>query len=99
MDNFFRSGLILIAGIALLATAGAIHAILLEGVVWTAGLAVIGLALCAWGGYALRANFAAMVREGRAEMLLYTVGVIGVLAAIAYLSVQFPARLDMTDEG
>src|SRR5258708_4000143 len=99
MDNFFRSGLILIAGIALLATAGAIHAILLEGVVWTAGLAVIGLALCAWGGYALRANFAATVREGRAEMLLYTVGVIGIMAAIAYLSVQFPVRLDMTEEG
>ena len=45
MDNFFRSGLILIAGIALLATAGAIHAILLDGVIWTASLAIVGLAL------------------------------------------------------
>src|SRR5258706_13878864 len=98
MDNFFRSGLIIIAGVALLATAGAIHAILLEGFVWTASLAIVGFALCAWGGYSLRANLAAMVRKGRAEILLYTVGVIGIMAAIAYLSVQFPVRLDMTEE-
>lgn len=99
MDNFFRSGLILITGIVLLATAGAIHAILLEGFVWTASLAIAGLVLCAWGGYSLRANLAAMVREGRGEILLYTLGIVGVLLAVAYLSAQFPLRLDMTEEG
>ena len=99
MDNFFRSGLILIAGIALLAAAGAIHAILLEGTLWTTLLAVAGLALTAWGGYSLRAHLAGMIRQRRGEILLYTVGVVGILAAIAYLSVQFPARLDMTEEG
>ncbi len=99
MDTFFRSGLILIAGIALLATAGAIHAILLEGFVWTATLAIAGLALCAWGGYSLRANFATMVQERRGEILLYTLGVVGVLLSVAYLSVQFPMRIDMTEEG
>ena len=99
MDNFFRSGLILIVGVALLATAGALHAILLDGVIWTASLAIVGLALCAWGGYALRANLAAMVRGERGEILLYTLGTVGVLIAVAYLSVQIPLRLDMTEEG
>ena len=40
-----------------------------------------------------------MIRQRRGEILLYTTGVIGVLAAIAYLSVQFPVRVDMTEEG
>ena len=99
MDNFFRSGLILIAGIALLAAAGAIHAILLEGTLWTTLLTIAGVALTGLGGYSLRAHFAAMFRQKRGEILLYTAGVVGVLSALAYLSVQFPARLDMTEEG
>ena len=99
MDNFFRSGLILIAGIALLAAAGAIHAILLEGTLWTTLLTIAGVALTALGGYSLRAHFAAMFRQKRGEILLYTAGVVGVLAALAYLSVQFPVRMDMTEEG
>ncbi|MGQ0578786.1 MAG: GldG family protein [Betaproteobacteria bacterium] len=99
MEHFFRSGLILLAGIALLATAGAIHAILLEGNLWTAMTAAAGLALAGWGAYALRSDLAGMIRQRRGEIVLYTAGVIGVMVAIAYLSVQFPARLDMTEEG
>lgn len=99
MDNFFRSGLILIAGITLLGAAGAIHAILLERTLWSTLLAAAGLALTAWGGYSLRSHLAAMIRRRRGEILLYTVGVIGVMVALAYLSVQFPLRVDMTEEG
>jgi len=99
MDHLFRSGLILLAGVALLATAGAIHAIFLEATVWTALIAAAGLGLSAWGAYALRADLGAMVRRRRGEIALYTLGLVGVLAALAYLSVLFPARLDVTEEG
>jgi ABC-type uncharacterized transport system involved in gliding motility auxiliary subunit len=99
MDNFFRSGLILIAGIGLLALAAAIHAILLEGTLWTLMIGIAGIALTAWGGYALRAEFAALVRQRRGEIAAYTLGVVGVLCALAWLSIQFPARIDMTEEG
>lgn len=99
MDKFFRSGLILIAGIALLALAGAIYLVLLEGRVLTTLIAVIGLAFSFWGAYSLRAEFSALLRQRRGEILLSSVGVVGVLCAIAYFSVQFPARLDMTEEG
>lgn len=99
MDNFFRSGLILVAGIGLLALAAAIHAILLEDTLWTLLIGSAGIALIGWGGFALRAELAALVRQRRGEIAMYTLGVIGVLCAIAYLSVQFPARLDMTEEG
>lgn len=99
MDQFFRSGLILLAGIALLALAGAIHVILLEGTLWTMLIAAAGLALTAWGGYALRSHLGSMFRQRRGEIVLYAAGVIGVMVAIAWLSLQFPGRLDMTAEG
>jgi ABC-type uncharacterized transport system involved in gliding motility auxiliary subunit len=99
MDKFFRSGLIFIAGVALLALAGAIQAILLDGQLWILLIGAAGAGLVAWGAYALRAEFAPLVRQRRGEIVLYTLGVVGVLCAIAYLSVQFTARLDMTEEG
>jgi ABC-type uncharacterized transport system involved in gliding motility auxiliary subunit len=99
MDHFFRSGLILLAGVALLGTAGAIHAIFLEATIWTALLAAGGLALLAWGAYALRSDLGAMIRRRRGEIVLYTVGVVGMLSALAYLSAIFNVRFDMTEEG
>ncbi len=93
----FRSGLILLAGVALAATAAALHAILLEAAVWTALLAAAGLALTGWGGYRLRGELGSMVRGRRGEIALHTLGVVGVLVALAYLSVRFPYRVDMTE--
>ncbi|PYM04624.1 MAG: hypothetical protein DMD82_13880 [Candidatus Rokuibacteriota bacterium] len=86
MDRSFFSGLILLAGIALLATALAIQAILLETVLWTLVLAGAGALLSAWGAFALRAELGAIMRRRRAEIALTTLGVIGVLIAVAYLS-------------
>jgi ABC-type uncharacterized transport system involved in gliding motility auxiliary subunit len=99
MDHLFRSGLILLAGIALLATAGALHGIFLEATLWTALTAAAGLGLAAWGAYALRGNLGAMVRQRRGESALYTLGLVGLLSALAYLSVLFAVRVDMTEEG
>jgi ABC-type uncharacterized transport system involved in gliding motility auxiliary subunit len=99
VDRSFRSGLILLAGIALLATALAIQAILLETVVWTVLLAGAGAVLSAWGAFALRSELGAMVRQRRGEIALYTLGVIGVLIALGYLSVRYPLRFDLTEAG
>ena len=93
----FQSGLILLAGVALAATAAAIHVILLEPSLWTAALALAGLALAAWGGYRLRGELGTMVRGRRGEVVLHTLGVVGVLIALAYLAARFPYRLDMTE--
>jgi ABC-type uncharacterized transport system involved in gliding motility auxiliary subunit len=99
MDRSFLSGLILLAGIALLAMALAIQAILLETVVWTVVLAGAGALLSAWGAFALRTELGAMLRWRRAEIALYTLGVIGVLIALAYISVRYPFRFDLTEAG
>ena len=99
MHGSFRSGLILLAGVALLATALAIQAILLETVPWTVLLAGAGALLAAWGAFALRTDLGAMIRGRRGEIALFTLGVIGVVIALGYLSVRYPMRFDLTETG
>ena len=96
MDRSFRSGLILLAGVALLGAAAAIHAILLETVLWTVVLAGAGTLLVAGGAWALRRELGAVVGGRRGEIALYTLGLVGVLLALAYLSALFPVRFDLT---
>ena len=99
MARPFRSGLVLLGGVALLAAALALHAILLETVAWTVGLAVTGAALSAAGVFLLRAELGALARGRRGEIALFTIGIVGVLIALAYLSVRYQLRFDLTSEG
>jgi ABC-type uncharacterized transport system involved in gliding motility auxiliary subunit len=99
MNRSFRDVVILLAGIALLACTAAVRAILVESTLWTALLGVPGVVLCLWGGFALRTELRALAHKRRGEIALYTLGVIGVLLAIAYFSVRFPVRFDMTTAG
>lgn len=99
MDRSFRHILILLAGLALLGTAASVHAVLLETTAWTVVLAIGGLALLAWGIYGLRGELAGMAKHRRGEIALYTAGLVGVLIAVGYLSVLFPARFDMSSAG
>jgi ABC-type uncharacterized transport system involved in gliding motility auxiliary subunit len=99
MDGSFKHILILLAGLALLGIAGSVHTVLLETTLWTIAVAVAGLALCAWGAYALRGELAGIMKQRRGEIALYTVGVVGVLIAAGYLSVRFPARFDLSSAG
>ena len=99
MERSFRSVLILLAGIALLAVAGSIRAIGTDSTTWPVVCGLLGLGLLAWGGYSLRAELGAVMRQRRGEIALYTLGVVGILIAIAYLSVRFPVRIDMTSAG
>ena len=99
MDRSFRSGLILLTGVALLVAALSAHAILLETLWWTVALAVAGAVLVAWGGFLLRSHLGAIVRRRRGEIALFTLGVIGVLIAVSYLAVRYPVRYDLTTAG
>jgi ABC-type uncharacterized transport system len=99
MNRSFRYVVILLAGIALLACTAAVRAILVEPTLWTALLGAPGVALFLWGGFALRTELRALAHKRRGEIVLYTLGMIGVLLAIAYFSVRFPVRFDMTTAG
>src|SRR2546428_510525 len=92
-----RPGLILLSGVALLGMALAVHGILLETVVWTVVLVGAGVLLSAWGAFALLTELGEVMRRRRGEIALYTLGVIGVLIAMAYLSVLYPLRFDVTE--
>ena len=99
MDRSFRSGLILLAGVALLAAALALEAILLETAVATVVVAGAGALLTAVGAFRLRAELGAVLRGRRGAIALLTLGVIGVLIALAYLSVRYQLRFDLTTTG
>src|SRR5215831_2397715 len=99
MNGSFRSGLLLLFGLTLLAAAATLHAILLETVVWTVALAAGGALLAVVGLLGLRAARAALARRRRGESALATLGIVGVLVALAYFSVRYPFRFDLTPEG
>jgi ABC-type uncharacterized transport system involved in gliding motility auxiliary subunit len=99
MDASFRSGLTLLIGVALLAAALSVHAILLETAVSTLVLAAAGVLLTAIGLIRLRTELASLMRRRRAEIALGTLGVVGVLIAVAYFSVRYPLRFDLTSTG
>ena len=99
MERSFLSGIILLIGVALLAAALAVHAILLEPSVWTLALAVVGAVLMVWGLVALRRDIGALLHRRRTEIALYALGMVGVLMVVAYLSALYPLRYDLTDEG
>lgn len=99
MRSSFRSGLALLLGITLLAVAAALDTLLLDGGLWIGLVAVVGALLTAWSGYVLRAELASMLRQRRGEVALYTLGLVGVFVAVAWLSLRFPYRLDLSEGG
>ena len=98
-DRSVRSGLILLAGIALLLASLVLHAILLESVAATWVLAGAGALLAALGAIGLRHRLAALARRRRAEIALLALGIVGILVAIAYLSARYPFRFDLSSTG
>jgi hypothetical protein len=97
MDRSFRAGLMLLAGVALLAVALATQAILLETRWWTLLTGAAGAALAGGALLALRERLDELLRWRRAESALFTVGLVGILLCTAYLTARFPLRLDMTE--
>ena len=97
MDRSVRAGLILLGGVALLGAGLLGHAILLEPTAWTVGLVAGGLLLSAWGAYTLRADLGGLLRRRRGEIAAYTLGVVGVVVALTYLSARYPLRFDLTE--
>jgi ABC-type uncharacterized transport system involved in gliding motility auxiliary subunit len=99
MNRPFRSGLMLLAGLALLGAALALHVILLELRLATVFLAVAGTLLGVTGAVGLRRELAGLARGRRGEIALFALGMMAVLVGLAWLSVRFPLRFDLTSTG
>lgn len=98
MDTSFRSGLILIAGLALLAASAVANALIINSAALAIGLLIAGLLATGTALIALRKDIAQLFRQRRGEMLLSTAGTVAVLIALAWVAALFPLRLDMTEE-
>lgn len=96
MDSTFRSGLILIAGIVLLIASAIASALSVDSSAVTNILLVAGLLLSGWALLKLRNDIRLLFSASRRELLLSTVGVLGVLIAIAWVSALYPKRIDLT---
>jgi len=94
-----RAGLILLAGLTLIVAALVVHAILLEAMIITPVLAGVGVLLAIVGAIGLRSELGTLVRRRRVEIALFTLGIVGILLAVAYLSVRYPFRFDLTSTG
>lgn len=90
---------LLLVGLALLLAALIIQAVLLERVGWVLALGAAGALLAALGAYAIRDDLRAIVKGRRGEILLFTLGMIGVLLVLGTMSVRYPLRHDMTTAG
>ncbi|HXH84071.1 MAG TPA: Gldg family protein [Candidatus Tectomicrobia bacterium] len=99
MGGSFGAGLILVAGLGLLAGALTMRAILSETAAWMVVLAGAGVALAAVGAYGLRAELGALARGRRGEEAVYTAGVLGVVVALTYLATLYPLRFDLSESG
>ena len=96
MDTSFRSGLILIAGVALLVASALANSLAVNSTVLANLLLAAGLLLTGWSLISLRVEITSMFRQRRGEQLLSTLGVIGVIVAIIWVTALFPVRIDMT---
>ncbi|MFN0315974.1 MAG: GldG family protein [Burkholderiales bacterium] len=92
----FRAGMILLLGVALVAAAAVAHTILMQYQLWTGLVAFAGAALIVYGASSMRRELAGMLGRRRGEIALQTLGGVGVICALAYLSVLAPLRFDLT---
>ena len=99
MDRTFRSGLSLLIGIGFLFAALVVHSILLETVVWTLLLSLIGFGFFIVGAISLRQELGSIFQRRRAEIVLFTAGLVGIYVSIGYFSIVYPLRFDMTEAG
>jgi hypothetical protein len=94
--NSFRSGLVLIAGLMLLAASLIASSLSVNSQLVSNLLLLTGLLLSGFALFSLRDDIGQLFRESRREMLLTTVGLIGILVAVAWLTALHPLRMDLT---
>ena len=97
MDQSFRNLLILILGVSLLILSVIMDAILVDTEVVAYTLLIFGFASTGLGAYLLRADLILLFKRQKGEAIAWSVGMIGIVVAICYLSIKFPFRLDMTE--
>ena len=94
--NSFRSGLVLIAGLMLLAASLIASSLSVNSQLVSNLLLLTGVLLSGFALFSLREDIGQLFKQSRRELLLTTVGLIGILVAAAWLTALHPLRLDLT---
>ena len=94
-----QGGIWLLAGVALLFAAITLYAIELEAGSSILALGAAGAGLAAAGLVSLRRQLGTLLGRRRVEIALFALGTVGLLVGLAYLSVRYPLRWDLTSEG
>jgi len=94
--NSFRSGLVLIAGLMLLAASLIASSLSVNSQLVSNLLLLTGALLSGFALFSLRDDIGQLFKQSRRELLLTTVGLIGILVAAAWLTALHPLRLDLT---
>ncbi len=96
METNFRSGLVLIAGLVLLAASAMANSLSVNSSLIALLLFAAGALVTGWALYALRDDLRLMFSPGRRGLLSSTLSVLALLVALAWASALYPLRLDMT---
>ena len=96
MDKSFRYGLFLIAGLLLLVGSSFASALIVNSSLFAIILLVAGLGVTGFSVWQLRDELLLLLRGQRGELLMMTVALVALYAAIAWTSSLFPTRIDMT---
>ena len=96
MNRSFRNLLILIAGLVALIGSFILDAILIDAALVHLITLAVGLVVTIYGAYLLRDELKGALARHRIDALSKSAGLIGIVVAICYLSIQFPFRVDMT---
>lgn len=96
METSFRSGLLLIAGVVLLAAAAVAHSLSVNSTLLAGILLVLGGLITAVSLYTLRVDLKLIFSPGRRGLLSSTLSVLALLVALSWASALYPLRLDMT---
>lgn len=97
MEQSFRNLLILILGITFLILSVVMDAILVDTLVIANTLLVAGLLVTITGVYLLRAELNLFFKKQQGEALAWSLGMVGIVVAVCYLSIKYPFRIDMTE--
>ena len=97
MERSFRNLLVLIFGIVLLALGVLSDAILVDVSTISNIILLVGSLVTIGGAYLLRVELSFVLKKQRGEAIAWSIGMIGIVIVVCYLSLHFTFRLDMTE--
>ena len=96
MNKSFQAGLLFIVGLAAMVFSLIADSLLVDAGWVSTGLLAIGILITGYAVFNLRLEIREYLRHDRGELVLSTIGLIGIFMALAWLAALYPVRFDLT---